>query len=578
MLTVISKALGQQVITPTPLISISHTPLKNKIASLGCTYNIVLNGTIVVPPQNNVGNKLKSILQEQNRIRQIFAYDGQQTTITYGSTTGIKFFPNIVSIDFQEGQYLDTCSYSVNLEAPFLFKGDNILSEGLVSNFSPAKYDTDRQNFLFNAAPANYSSLISTWGGVVDDFSDVWSIEIDNSFSQTINDYTSYTPPEASVGYTSQDIKAPFIYRLTRSMSATGRTVYIAGTKYSALDHAVGFINKTLLQIGSSLSYRSTNPNEKYRLYPGYRKTDDAQGSNSFSSEILNIPSNYKGYNHVRSINYDSNAGSYSVTDTWILAPSDSAIENYTISVDSSRENPRKTVKINGTIKGLSDIVASGYQPDFTGDDVPYNRALNKYYSLTDNGKFGLNCGLFKRARYMASGVYLNSQPLSISLASNESAGEITYSVDFDDRPLNYFSGVLAENITVNDTYPGDIYALIPVIGRSSGPVIQYVRSRTVYSRDVNIEILLDHTDVSYANNPTYAAGQNSYSARDKILLNKPSLNTPIRDQLRDLILMLSPSGDPDVTKLFLNPANETWSPKEGRYTLSLNWNYEKSK
>jgi hypothetical protein len=226
-------------------------------------------------------------------------------------------------------------------------------------------------------------------------------------------------------------------------------------------------------------------------------------------------------------------------------------------------------VKIDGTIKGLSDIHASGYNPAFFNNTtnshkIPYNKAIKHYFDISNSGKFGIGSTVFSRANNFVTPVVLNSQPLSISLATNELEGQITYSLEFDNRPYNYFSGILAENISVNDTYPGDVFAVIPVIGRKTGPILQYIKGRTEYNRSVNIELLLDYTDLPYN------SGRN-------FLMYKPSINSQIGTDLKKLIHDLSPSGEPNVTQFFLNPPTETWSPKEGRYTLNLNWIYEKS-
>ena len=156
----------------------------------------------------------------------------------------------------------------------------------------------------------------------------------------------------------------------------------------------------------------------------------------------------------------------------------------------------------------------------------------------------------------------MNSQPKSISLGLNEFNGEITYSLEFDNRPTNIMSGVLSENISVNDTYPGDVFAIIPVLGRATGPVLQYVGSRTEYKRDVQIELQMDYTDLHYA------------SGRG-LITQKPSIVEPTRTQLRNLIKSLSPEGEPGVRQYFISAPSENWSPKTGSYNFSISWTYE---
>ena len=595
MLKISTDKYGDIFLTPCPLVSINHAPIKNKVGTIGGTYNITLNGTIVVPYSVRFAHRSKYIFEQQSKIRSFFAKDGQKIEIGFNDganfVPALTMFPIVTSIDFQEGQYIDICNYTINLETPFITNasGSSIFPEAYIGSFSPKKY-TDRTAYIDDRSTLDIDNVISKWGGIVEDFADSWSIEEDDSFFAGNDNWTPSTHP---VYDTSSDISVPKSYRLTRNMSATGRTFYASGVnghiRHEAVDQAVKFIKKTLLCENLSNEtgkvYFDTKGDEKYLLYPGFRIDDSKTGENNiFSSGVLNIPNFYGGYNHIRSLNYDKNNGSCSVTDSWILTSGTPALENYTISIDNTNDNPRKTVKINGNIKGLANLAASGYQVGagavtYNNSPTPYSGALNKYFQISNNGQFGINSTIFKRAKSLASGVYLNSQPLNISLATNELTGEITYNIDFDDRPLNYFSGVLYENININDTYPGDIYALIPVIGRSAGPVIQYIRSRTEYKRDATIELLLDYTDIKYpiSFDRDTLKNNNDPAYRNMTVLNKPSLNDPIRTQLRNLVLELSPSGDPNVTKFYLNPPTETWMPKEGRYTLNLNWSYEKN-
>lgn len=579
-------ASGNVILRPAPFISISHTPLRNNAGTMGCNYSITLNGTIIVPPAISVGKKLSYILNEQNYIRRLFSKDGTKCTLfgLDGDTEKVSliFYPNVISINFQEGIYVDTCNYTIDLEAPFLFnKDNNILPEGLNGSFNLKKYNIDRDKYSNNSTPSGLDDFILEWGGVIEDFTDSWSIDVDDAYSNTTETYdpNKFNPIYDS-GSTS-DIFCPKVYRLTRNISATGRTFYApSGTgviRYEGYDQAFGFIKKTLL--GNSNKYPKTSGYQKYALYPGFIANTGSiidDSSNIFSSGLLNIPHFYQGFNHLRSINFDKSAGSCGVIESWILASGDTAIENYNITIDSSRENPRKNVKINGSIKGLSPAAASGYNyPDYLLP--PYSGALNKYFKITNNGRFGINSILYKRLKNIVSGINLNAQPLSISLATNELAGEINYSLEFDNRPLNYFKGVAFESITINDTYPGDIYAVIPVIGRSTGPILQAIYARTSYNRDVSIELVLDHTDISYGASGTLTPQQN----RTKLLMNKPIINYnaiyPIRKQVKDLLIELCPSGEPDVTTYFLKPPTENWLPLEGRYSINLSWEYEKS-
>jgi hypothetical protein len=187
---------------------------------------------------------------------------------------------------------------------------------------------------------------------------------------------------------------------------------------------------------------------------------------------------------------------------------------------------------------------------------------MNKYYLISNSGNFGLNSSVYKRANNLVA-VQLNSQPRSLSLGVNEFAGEITYDLQFDNRPSNIISGVLTESIQLSDTYPGDVFAIIPVIGRKTGPVLQYIGGRTEYKRDLQISLLMDYTRIPYG------------TGRSTILMQKPSVLEPVASQLSQLINELSPANEPGIRKYFINPPQESWNPKTGDYNISLSWVYE---
>lgn len=522
---------------PTPLISITQNPLKNKLGKMGSSYDITLNGVIVTnrnspideygepintdPEGYALAEKLPEILARQNQLREYFSNDGLYIEILdiNGDLPRLSFYAKPQSVNFEEGTYVDICRYTVNLTADYIIDSQsNVTIDGI---------EVSSNNYLLPSGDRiNTDSFISLieQSGVVEDFNDTWSVETDETNGSFVNGRF-----------------IPRSYRVTRNMTATGRKIF--PSPKNAWENARDFI--------------------KYHIDSGIYNTSF---SSILSSGMLGLPSGYQGYNHIRSENLDKAAGSYAVSDTWLLSSEDSALESYNLSISSSTDAPHVKVSIDGNVKGLSALHASGYflgSADQPGSiTTPYDNALQKYLSISNSGQFGISSDVYKRANN-AVAQQLNAQPRSISLGINEVNGEITYNLEFDNRPTNYFSGVLSEAISINDTYPGDVFAIIPVIGRSTGPVLQYIGGRTEYKRDVNIEIKLDYTDLGYNND------------RASFMLTKPSVNEPIRSQLNALINDVSPASEPGIRKYFLNPPSENWSPKEGVYGLSLSWVYE---
>ena len=195
----------------------------------------------------------------------------------------------------------------------------------------------------------------------------------------------------------------------------------------------------------------------------------------------------------------------------------------------------------------------------------PYSNALNKYNLISNSGFFGVGSQVYKRANNMVA-VALNSEPNSVNIATNKFAGTLGYQLSFDNRPTNIISGAITEDLQVNDTYPGDVFAVIPVIGRKTGPVLQYLGGRTEHRRDVSLSLVMDYTKVPYG------------SGRNPLMLKKPSVVEPTASQIAELLSQVSPKQEPGVRKCFVSPASESWSPKAGTYSINLSFTYELDK
>ena len=472
--------------------------------------------------------KLDAMFWKQKCMRELFSRDGQRMEIqaVHGDEASVVCYPRITSLDFSEGTYIERMDYTITLEADTLLDKDyNVDLEGnpIASGFQ----HTEQELYLLGA---NY----------INSFSDDWALEVDESVGETSD--------------------LPYTYRITRNISAQATTHYTPTSdgnsviELSGWWNARNFVQDRIKVNGSVVSGVETQ-------YPNLPTHIGFIGSGTVN--LLNV---YRGYSHSQNESVDLAGGSYTLRQTWLLA-SGSAYENYSMAASNGIDSPFMTVSIDGTVQGLSELPPSGYGGNYNGglpstSGTKYKNALEKYHKVTNGGQFGLTSEVYKRANN-AVGVSLNSQPNSISIGMNEYTGEITYSLEFNNRPLNIISGVLSENIQIQDTYPGDVFAVIPVIGRETGPVLQYIGSRTEYSRNLTIDLLMDYTDIGYG------------STRESLTLLKPSIIEPTRSQLRSLIKELSPESEPGIRKWFLNPPSENWSPKEGTYNISLNWVYE---
>ena len=309
------------------------------------------------------------------------------------------------------------------------------------------------------------------------------------------------------------DIKR--LYTLTHNVSAVGQRVYESG----------GF------ESGYS----------PWQQASGYVHNVIGIGTTNAPSGYLD-PLNTMGYlpyNHKFTENIDNNAGSYSVSEEWTLFESGAipAIEDVTFSLDTDL-GAIKRVSINGTVQGLAESGSTFENTD------KYSNAVSYYNTnCTDNE-------LFTRASGVSGFSCLNSASASKAIGHNPNAGTVTYALSFDTRVANTISGALTEDIQVSDIYPGQLISVTPVIGRSQ-PIIQYVNSRSEFKKTLQITAQMDQTACGF--------------------------NQPATSDIISIYESYVPTGVAVAGKVFYGPPNESWNPKTGQYSYSVEWTYERA-
>ena len=464
-----------------------------------------------------------------------------------------------MSIEFPEGPFVLRSDYTINLEADVLFHGDasslNLDHEGTFIPHASGEFASVLDTPAIGVTEQDL--VVDMSGAFIADFSEDWSIEVDEK-GETYTDANGVTQIR------------PKSYRISHSLNATGKKHHMmredeSVEKIPAWESARKFVTQRL---------------HKNAVPSGYPNI-----LGQISSGVINLMDDYGGFNCVRTENVSESAGTFSVTENWFLA-SGTAYENYNINLSTSNSAPFVSVNVDGSIKGLSTITPSGEMYGGIGlggpvdgfpqslapgsDGVvtaqsPYNNAVRKYNTISNSGLFGVGSDIYRRANNMVA-VQLNSQPLSVSIGSNEYTGELTYSLAFDNRPTNIISGALVETLQVSDTYPGDVFAIVPVIGRATGPILQNIGGRTEYKRDVSLNLVMDYTKIPYG------------SGRNPLILKKPSVVEPMATQIADLLREVSPNSEPGVRKCFVSPPSETWSPKDGNYSFNISFTYEMDK
>jgi hypothetical protein len=298
-------------------------------------------------------------------------------------------------------------------------------------------------------------------------------------------------------------------YRLSHSVSAIGKRFYQDdGTlEMQAWEQARGYV---LNVIGLGLKPARMEA-------PGVLNNSDLQA-----------------FNYVRTQSVDEMGGKFAATETWIcFAPGAEppAIHTYTVNTRTTVEG-RVTVSIDGSVTGMEQ------RNNTTGAMVAtrWTNAIAKFNTYVEPAIYTVAS--------VVSGVTLNAVPASLSVGKNPTNGVINYNYEFDNRATPQILGATSEVISVTFQNPTDVFAVIPVLGRAAGPVLQSIGTKTVRKKVVTIEAVLPSASQVY---------------------------TPSMPDTNAVILGFAPGG----STVFVDQDEESFVPAQGRYHRVTSYTWE---
>lgn len=239
-------------------------------------------------------------------------------------------------------------------------------------------------------------------------------------------------------------------------------------------------------------------------------------------------------YNYIRTEQTNRFGGSYGVGETWVLS-NRPYTEQYNVSLTAGLEGPSQ-VTIDGTVTGLA--VRTPNESGLYLTTSKFTNASGAFYNnIVDN--------LYTRALNTCRLSWINPYPLSYTIGSNVNEGLITYNFSYDTRPTNTIFGSRTEDISIQDSYPADVVAVIPVLGRRAGPIIQNINTVTERSRSLTINVNMQPPS-------------GNYSKLDYI---------NFRPDYSGIINLVRPAGT-----VYVQSDTETWDPANLRGSRSIGW------
>lgn len=473
------------------------TAVNSEGGILNSKYTITISGTFIVPSEIDITDigarqsRYNSMMSERiNYLKTNKGITGKLEIAPYGGKPGKIIFIDARLLNISTPESPENSSailyseYSLSFEAYI----DSSIGDGVTLQ------PFDHTGYLLSSVEEN------------------WSFDIDEGASYIGNNITG-------------DIYKNYV--ITHTVSATGiRKANPGGTAFAstAWKEAERWVNTRLKTspFDPITKEMLSNVNIENQFNARYA-SDTASGS---------LPSldSFIPYNHTRVPEINISEGSYSVTETWSASRSNAAIDiDVNIDID---QNDTVSITVEGTVTGYDESPASStIIRKIQNAEIAFQTVKNNAYN-------------FALSNYLTLGIsgQLSNVLRSSSIGKNNKTGTITFNFSYNDLPV-LINGAKNTSISVNydnDQYQVETVAIIPVIARSNGPVIQKMKTSKERRRSVQLDAVM-----SKNNRTTKPDG---YS----------------------VVAVYAPVGP----NLAIQSHVENWEPQTGNYSLSVEWIY----
>lgn len=248
-----------------------------------------------------------------------------------------------------------------------------------------------------------------------------------------------------------------------------------------------------------------------------------------------------------------------------------------------------KVADIGGSTDSAANILSSNrYENALSGwiyDVKPYlYRRACAVMNTFDRAKGYVNPTNYTSATAPNNPIYsrhglLNVIPISTSEGHNTRQGKIAYSYEFNNKFM-IISGTLYENISIEDTGPADVIAEAFVLGRSLGPILQSLGTKTSSKKQVTIEVgvvppsTINGFFLNSKECPLWTGGSVYSTIAGLVEGLKPFGDRPSSIFGNHAAFGRNPATNaPGI--VYTSVDNHSWDPSSGRYVRTVGWIYQ---
>lgn len=542
---------GDLELKPAPLINYSLETFKDgaKENVLGTLHRYTLDGTILAT--DIAGSGTLQLFNEKDRLVSGFQKDYQDFEITLSGTAG--------------------CSGTVVCGRP------------LVESFS-IDSDNNFTTFLkYNA------ELLFAHTSVSDGVDFPLSIQGLESAS------TEFSQEETNAAYSYGSERAAPIVTITRNASAKGiKAPSSGGTcdpyQNTALHNAVAYVTSVGAvaappPIATKGFYSIDAGNSLFYVTKRVVSTNASEGTASATDTIIAIPTGGPGVENVSASGRPENFAVY---------------DSFSVDAASELANGLGTITVQGNLQGWTSysqqasgqggLDPSGMLQMSTGSDIPepyysgttaFDNLSGYMVSACKNELFYNRANTLYQGGNISTGIHLKSilplkkDPITTTLSYNIAEGTASYSFTYDNRPDKLNPGALSESVNLSKARQIPVHAAVSVLGRSAGPILQDIGTKTAFTQDLNIEA----TFVPMASGADGAVDESGSVASGGLWMaftnaGAGSAASGMVDETYNSIADAFENSITGVGSYFKTQDSETYDVTAGRYTRSISYIY----